>query len=120
MPIRTKKKMDKQVKKDIQSASLEASSVPTFDNTSIGSLLSRLPSVKKKKEVAVLKSFEKSFNVKKRKTLGKQSKRTNTGLMDTESPPHHVHTEGERWRKVTNKQVKANNKIFNKASLKKK
>ena len=119
MPIRVRKKMDKQVKKDIQSASMEASSVPTLDDNSIGTLLSRLPSNKKKKEVAVLKSFEKTFNLKKKKPATKQSKRTNTGLIDTQSPPHSPHTEGLRWRTVGKKQTQAKNKIFNKTSLKK-
>lgn len=120
MSARVRKKMDKQVKKDLQSTSLEASSIPALNDSSIGTLLSRLPSAKKKKEVAALKSFEKAFNLKKKKPLSKQSKRTNTGLIDTESSPQHIHIEGARWNKTLGKQNRASSKIFNKASLKKK
>ena len=120
MSARVRKKMDKQVKKDLRSAALEVSSIPTLDNSSIDTLLSRLPSAKKKKEMATLKSFEKNFNLKKKQSVAKQSKRTNTGLIDTESSPQHVHIEGARWKKTIGKQVKTSSKIFNKASLKKK
>lgn len=120
MPTRTRKKMDKQVKKDIQSASLEAATVTATNDTSIKGLLSRLPSKKKKKEEALLKSFEKAFELKKKKQAHKTSKRTNTGLVDVVSPPGNAHSEGKRWIKVSNKQTKANNRVFNKASLKKK
>jgi hypothetical protein len=118
MSIRVKK-MDKQVKRDIQSASMETSSVPVLNDTSIDKLLSRLPSKRKKKEIAVLKSFENAFNRKKEKPKTKHSKRTNTGLIDTQSPPSSPHTEGVRWRAVGQKQTQAKNKIYNKTSLKK-
>ncbi len=120
MPIRTRKKMDKQVKKDIQSASSEAPTTTTANDTSIAGLLSRLPTKLKKKKEALLGSFEKAFEAKKKKQAHKLSKRTNPGIEDMESSPRNVHSEGKRWIGVSNKQTKANNKIFNKSSLKKK
>lgn len=120
MPIRARKKMNKQVKKDIQSASLEAQDLAVTHDTSIDELLSRLPAQTKKKKEAVIHSFEKAFEAKKKKQAHKLSKRTNTGQNDVQSPPQVVHSEGKRWIGVSNKQTKINNKIFNKTTLKKK
>ena len=118
MALQTRKKMNKQVKKDIKASLVEANNNSPDNDTNVKALLSRLPAKKRKKEKALLGSLEKSLKAKKKKALTKHSKRTNTGLIDAESPPSSPHIEGKHWIKVANRQTQTKNKTLIKKSLK--
>jgi hypothetical protein len=115
MPARARKKM----KKELRSASNLPDSVPQPDRNTPKGLLSRLPPKVRKKEEAVLKSFEKNIAIKKAKKKAPHSKRTNTGMIDVKSPPQIVHIEGRRWIKTLGKQTQAKRKVMTRQQTKK-
>jgi hypothetical protein len=116
MPARARKKM----KKELRSAANLPDSVLKTDRNTPKALLSRLPAKKQKKELAALKAFEKNIAIKKAKQKAPHSKRTNTGLIDVQSPPQIVHIEGKRWIKTLGKQTQAKRKVMTRQMTKKK
>jgi len=115
MPARARKKM----KKELRSAANLPDSVLKTDRSTPKALLSRLPTKERKKEEAMLKSFEKKIAIKKTKQKAPHSKRTNTGLIDVQSPPQIVHIEGRRWIKTLGKQTQAKRKVMTRQMTKK-
>ena len=115
MPARARKKM----KKELRSAANLPDSVLKTDRSTPKALLSRLPAKERKKEEAMLKSFEKKIAIKKTKQKAPHSKRTNTGLIDVQSPPQIVHIEGRRWIKTLGKQTQAKRKVMTRQMTKK-
>jgi hypothetical protein len=114
MPARARKKM----KKELRSAGNLPDSVLQTDRNTPKALLSRLPPKQRKKEEAVLKSFEKNIAIKKAKQKAPHSKRTNTGV-DVKSSPQIVHIEGKRWIKTLSKQTQAKRKVMTRQMTKK-
>jgi hypothetical protein len=115
MPARARKKM----KKELRSAANLPDSVLKADRNTPKALLSRLPAKEQKKEAAALKAFKKNIAIKKAKLKAPHSKRTNTGLIDVQSPPQIVHIEGKRWIKTLGKQTKAKRKVMTRQMTKK-
>ena len=115
MPIRLRKKM----KKELRASANQPDTVLKSDRSTPKALLSRLPPKIRKKEEAVLKSFEKNIAIKKAKQKAPHSKRTNTGLIDVQSPPQIVHIEGKRWVKTLGKQTAAKRKVMTRQMTKK-
>jgi hypothetical protein len=115
MPARLRKKMNKEIR----------SAMPEFEgNTSSNTinkkaLLSRLPPKLRKKETAILNSFEKNFEIRKKKIHAKHSKRTNPRQIAEVSPPKIIHIEGGRWIRTLKKQTANQNKILNRKMTKK-
>lgn len=105
----------KKMRKAIRSAVPRPEERLTNKDIKAEDLLSTLRPKKKKKELEILKSVEKSLKIKKQKTA-KQSKRTTPGRVDEEreqpAAPHFVHVEGVRWTKTLQKQTLAQNKIM--------
>ncbi len=115
MPARARKKM----KKELRSSANQPDSVLETDPSTPRGLLSRLPPKTRKKEETVLKSFKKNIAIKKAKQKAPHSKRTNTGLIDVQSPPQIVHMEGKRWIKTLGKQTQAKRKVMTRQMNKK-
>ncbi len=115
MPARARKKM----KKELRSAAGLPDSVLQTDRNTPGTLLSRLPPKQRKKEESLLKSFKKNVAIKRAKQKAPHSKRTNTGLIDVQSPPQIVHIEGKRWIKTLGKQTQAKRKVMTRQMTKK-
>jgi len=115
MPLKARKKMNKEVK----SSALTPEPKLNSDDIKAKQLLSSYPAKVRKKDLSLLKSFEKTFEVKKKKQLRKQSKRTTPGLVFSHSAPKHVHVEGERWIQTRIKQTRAQNTILNRKVAKK-
>jgi hypothetical protein len=115
MPARTRKKINKELR---AAAGLPDSALQVDRNTP-RTLLSRLPAKERKKEEASLKAFQKNLEMKKAKQKGPHSKRTNTGMVDVQSPPHVAQMEGKRWIKTLGKQTQAKRKIMTRQMVKK-
>ncbi len=64
----------------------------------------------KDKEQKRFSAIKKSIGVKAGKLHAKRSKRTTTGIEQDESPPKHIHVEGERWIKTLQKQSSMNSR----------
>jgi len=115
MPARARKKM----KKELRAAAGLPDSASQADRNTPQALLSRLPAKERKKEEASLKSFQKNLEMKRAKQKGPHSKRTNTGMIDIQSPPHVTQMEGKRWIKTLGKQTQAKRKIMTRQMTKK-
>ncbi len=113
----------KKMRKELRSAVPQPETRLTNKDIKAEDLLSTLHPRKKKKELEMLRSIEKSIRIKKQKTA-KQSKRTTPGRVDEEreqpAAPHFVHVEGVRWSKTLQKQTLAQNKVLSRKMSKKK
>lgn len=83
-------------------------------------LLKKYPKKIAKGAKSVLKGFEKRAQANANKKLKKHSKRTNSGKVDEQSPPAHVHPEGARWIKSINLQNNLQQKRLQKKLSKRK
>ena len=108
----------KKMKKELRSGVNLPDTVLQANPNTPKALLSRIPPKLRKKDEAALKSFEKNFEIKKKKQKSPHSKRTNTGI-DAKSPPQIVHIEGKRWIKTLGKQTEAKRKIQTRQMTKK-
>jgi len=109
MPAKLRKKMNKEIRSGVPTPESRV----TSDDIKAGQLLSRYPAKIQKKDLSLLKSFEKIMDVKKKKKLAKHSKRTTPGMVPSGSAPKNIHVEGRRWIKTLGKQTLAKNKIMN-------
>lgn len=115
MPAKARKKMNKEIKAATQTPE------PKLNSNDIRAkeLLSRYPAKVKKKNLPLLESFEKTLDLKKKKSGSKQSKRTTPGRVLSDSAPKNVHVEGKRWAQTLEKQTRAQNKVFVRKAIKK-
>lgn len=98
---RTRKKMEKEVRKGQEL--LTTPRPPTSDEITALQLLKKYPKKTQKKELGVLRNFQKETTPKKRKKI--PSKRTTPGeVMTRDSSPKIVHLEEARWEKTVNMQ----------------
>lgn len=109
MPAKLRKKMNKEIRSGVPTPESRISS----DNIKAEQLLSRYPAKIRKKDLSILKSFEKIVDIKKKKKTAKHSKRTTPGTIPSDSTPKNIHIEGKRWIKTLQKQTLAKNKIIN-------
>lgn len=99
---RTRKKMEKEVKKG-QELLLRPTKEPTTDELTPQQLLKNYPAKTQKRELSTLRKFEDKKASKKRKKI--PSKRTTPGeVMNRDSSPKIVHLEEARWEKTVNMQ----------------
>jgi len=103
IPNKTRKKMEKEVKKG-QKKLLKEDELRT-DTLTPEDALKKYPAKRQKVEKPLMESVMKKMQIKKKKKSAKHSKRTTPGEVDhRESSPAHPHTESERWKKTVDMQ----------------
>jgi hypothetical protein len=113
---KTKRTVSQQLNKKMQKE-LKAAQKPLSkelreysDKLTQAAILKKYPKRTVKNVKGVLSGFEKRAKANQHKKLKKHSKRTNCGKVDGDSPPAHIHSEGERWIKNTTLQNKLEQK----------
>lgn len=119
MPKNIRKKVEKTVRKDLQSKDTPVKPLEKRFPTE-KEMLSAQPKKRAKIEKSHLLSMEKSMARKKAKKQKKISKRTDPQDAIVGSVPAHVHPEGQRWMKTLAKQNKdASKRIVRKTNKRK-
>src|SRR5690348_3807251 len=92
-------KENKKMRKEIKAAQKPlAPDIKQYSDTlTPETLLKSYPAKVVKAETRMLKGFRKRQEAERNKKLKKRSKRTNSAMVDAESPPAHIHVEGARW-----------------------
>jgi hypothetical protein len=92
-------KENKKMRKEIKAAQkpLKPDANQYSDALTPEMLLKSYPAKVVKAETGMLKGFRKRQEAERNKKLKKRSKRTNSGKVDEQSPPAHIHVEGARW-----------------------
>lgn len=112
MPKQARKAMEKEVKKGQKL--MQEEDLPRSDQLSAKEILKKYPKKIQKLEKPILDSNIKNMQIKKKKQVGKHSKRSTPGEVEhRESPPAHIHPEGMRWEKTLVSQNKVKGKILN-------
>ena len=112
MPNQTRKAVEKEIKKG-QKKLAEKEDVPRTDTLTPLQALKKYPKKIQKTEKPVLASTVKKMEVKKKKKTAKHSRRTTPGEVEhRESPPAHIHPEGQRWEKTLVQQSKKQRKVL--------
>lgn len=111
MPKNIRKRVDKQVKKDLKSGEDTPIKPMSKKFPSEKEMLAPQPKKRAKIDKQHMMSMEKSIKRKKAKLTGKKrSKRTDPQDAIVNSEPAHVHPEGTRWIKTLVKQNKVQSK----------
>lgn len=107
IPAKDRKKMEKEVLKG-QKKLASKKTGPRSDETTAEVEVKKYPKVKK----ALIEKTKSAIQAKKKDAAHKTSKRTTPGPENEvrESPPAHIHPEGERWQKTLGLQNKTNRK----------
>ncbi len=122
--IKSPKKLQKLMKKEVHQGMIEARDKPTpseilSPKAALKTSLSNLPKKVAKKERARLAATRKQMAIKKQRH-NKKSRNTTPGESSTrDAPPDHIHAEGLRWIQNSKKKTQDNNKLFNRKSTKK-
>jgi hypothetical protein len=118
LPSKLNKRVQKEVKKGLKSATGARSE--KLEAVTPQSLLKPLPKRKARVEKSHLESMQHAMERKKAQKQKKASKRTSPKDAIVNSTPAHVHPEGGRWIKTIAKQnIVANKRITKKLSKKK-
>jgi len=121
MPLNIRKKVEKQVKKDLKGGEDTPTKAISKKYPTEKEMLSTQPKKRAKSEKEHVVSMERAVARKKSKLAGKKrSKRTEPKDGIVGSQPAHVHPEGKRWMKTLAKQTKVQSKkIIRKATKRK-
>jgi hypothetical protein len=112
IPKKQRKAIEKEVKKG-QEKLAKAEDLPRTDTLTPSDALKIYPKKRKKIEKPLMDSVVKKMQMKKKKKETKHSKRTTPGEVEhRESPPAHIHPEGERWKKTLDVQNRNKRKIL--------
>jgi hypothetical protein len=110
LPLRTRKKLDKEVKKGQAFLEIEPEYVTT-NSTKASTELNKYPIKTRKADKPLIEKVKKQLEAKKALKNQPHSKRTTPGdLIGQDMAPAHVHTENERWNKTLTLQSKTQSK----------
>ncbi len=98
LPIRTRKKMTKEIRKAEKDLA-----APSIRNLRGQNLAQRKRKVVKR-EQGMLAALKKNLKIQDKKKSTKHSKRSAPGPIASDSSPRHPHIEGERWIKTVQRQ----------------
>jgi hypothetical protein len=110
---KTRKKLQKEVKKGQPLLSEEP--VLRTDTLTAKKALKKYPVKRQKMEKPLVEKVAQTIRIKKTKKSAKHSKRTTPGqVRHRESPPAHIHPEGEVWNRTSKKQSQINRAALSK------